>query len=164
MRADEELDKPLRWIFVGKYRAHYKPIVSIEFDIGLKESAEPAPTGTTEQQPYSLAASAVVESADGTRTVVAPTGKAGQVDQKHSAAAAAAGAGAAAAATGAASVKPPAASDFVFRLFSLGEDRVIQEFDVTASSIRQGLKLKVCAQMMCRLLARRSVSVLRAAR
>jgi hypothetical protein len=44
------------------------------------------------------------------------------------------------------------------RLFSLGQDRVLQEYDVAASSIRAGLKLKVAAPTLPQLILHASLS------
>lgn len=72
---DEETDKPVEWIYIGKFRSHYKPITSIYFEVGV-------PRPISEDQP-----------------------------------------------------EPPP------RLFSLGEDRILHEYDIDKSSIRAGLKL-----------------------
>ncbi len=75
---DEEKGKPVEWIFVGKYRAHYKPITALYF-----ERREPSlgPGDRPDETPYP-------------------------------------------------------------RLFSLGDDRVLQEYDLARSSIRAGICLK----------------------
>jgi len=71
---DEELDKPVDWIFVGKFKSHFRNIVSIYFEAITQAPGEQADL-------------------------------------------------------------PP-------KLFSLGEDRILQEYDVAKSSIRGGVKLK----------------------
>lgn len=84
---DEETDKPMDWIFIGKFRAHYKPISSIYFSVPL-----PRPPKDEDE--------------------VDDTGA--QADLHADAP----------------------------RLFSLGEDRILHEYDIGRSSIRAGLKLK----------------------
>ena len=78
---DEDVTKPVEWIFVGKHRSHYKPITSLYFE---KREATADKADLDSDEPV----------------VAFP------------------------------------------RLFSLGDDRVLQEYDLKHSSIRQGIRLK----------------------
>lgn len=43
---DEEKDKPLEWIFVGRYQSHYAPITSVYFKEADEVDATPSPNDT----------------------------------------------------------------------------------------------------------------------
>jgi len=103
------------WIYVGKYRAHYRPIISLFFE---------------EQQPASSS------SASGAKGATSPseTDARGYNPLSPNLTRTAAHTSSSSSSSAAGASLPP-------RLFSLGEDRVLQEYDLASSSIRAGLKI-----------------------
>ncbi len=85
---DEETDKPIEWIYVGKFRSHYKPITSIRFST-CRRQTEKVDDDEDDRDDD--------EDEDDKRDL---------------------------------------------QLFSLGEDRILHEYDIAQSSIRAGVKVK----------------------
>ncbi len=103
----------MEWIYVGKYRAHWRTIVSLFFE----EQHPPSKHGSAGQEDHStdLAATTAVGSPSHRSSPLSPP--------------------------------PRPTAPLPPRLYSLGEDRVLQEYDLAASSIRAGLKISGTTRM-----------------
>jgi len=145
---DEDLDKPVEWIYIGKHRSHYRPIVSVFFEAPILTPAQLAQQRAMEEEAAALAAHQAEQEAGQQYGVGG-----GREESKESSSSPAQQRSAAlatlSAATSSLSSSPSslAARLAIPRLYSLGEDRVLQEYDLAASSIRAGLKIKSSARM-----------------
>ena len=137
---DDDLDKPVEWIYVGKYRAHYKPIISVFFEAPLPtQPGAPSSQSSVVAKDFDIAESKEEDTSlsSPNRGVTPGGGRRGNI-------------GALTAATSAALSSHGATHAHlrsVPRLYSLGEDRILQEYDLGASSIRSGLKIRASARM-----------------
>lgn len=129
---DEDTSKPMEWIHVGKYRSHYKDIVAVRFSPGLSGGAPrsfsrrntPLTGGRGHEQKDSLSTSGkFIEKEFGYKPLDPrpPSSRSRPSSSRQG------------------STISPSATP---RLFSIGQDGIMQEYDVGSSSIRKGLLLQ----------------------